>query len=400
MTRGGNLTGFVRTGLVLAIGIVLAGGLLLGAPTVRAEDEEERVLTFEGPTPLIDVIRAIGESLDLPLVWDPKSRAFQNKEVMGDVVLRGTTEEILAGFRGLLTFYELVVIPVGKGANQKLMIMDARQTAAIVKLKPKYVELNDDNIEQYAGMDGVFLTTTIRVANMENLRDARNALNRIVTGQNIGNVTEVPDARAFVVTDFAPNVVAIYRLLKEMDVGTPPDAAEAAAREVVFEAVRLKHAKAAEAVSVLTQHFAAPAAPPARQRTPQQAPSLVPALPGLKIHADPRLNQVLVTGMRKDVNRVLEVIGAMDQPLTPPTAQIQVVRLQHIDATAAAHVLDQLIRRYPQPWQRGPGTEYLPAVVADSQTNAVLLHGDDAAITMLRRVLADLDQVQEKDGDE
>ena len=77
---------------------------------------------------------------------------------------------------------------------------------------------------------------------MQDLRNARNALTRIVTGQNIGNVTEVPSAKTFVVTDFAPNVVAIYRLLKQMDV--PSASASTTTGET--EAIKLQHGTATD----------------------------------------------------------------------------------------------------------------------------------------------------------
>ena len=175
---------------VAALLLALVAGTL-----VRAEEEEEEermALNFEGPIEIETMIKEVGKAIDLPLIWDPKSRALQNKQATGDVSLVGTKGEILEGLRSLLTFYELVLVPVGADRNEKYLILDARQTAAIVKLKPTYVELTTTTWPTSRTLDGVFLTTTIKVEHMENLRDARNALNRIVTGQNIGNVTEVP----------------------------------------------------------------------------------------------------------------------------------------------------------------------------------------------------------------
>ena len=305
MTRARTIT----VGLLTLTALLLT---LVPSTTLRAEEEERVALNFEGPMPVEQLIQEVGKALDLPLIWDPKSRALQGKEVMGDVRLAGTKEEILRGLGSLLTYYELVIIPVGTDRNLKYLVLDARQTASIVKLKPVYVELNDDNLQKYEKLDGVFLTTTIKVEHMETLRDARNALNRIVTGQNIGNVTEVPAARAFVVTDFAPNVVAIYRLLREMDVSAEGRGAEAATSEEVFQAVRLKYASAETAAATLTAHFATnmrggPRMPQSQSQR-QQQPSQLPPRPVLRIQPDPRLNQLLISGMRKDVDRVLEVV--------------------------------------------------------------------------------------------
>jgi len=376
--------------------LTLAALLLTLVPTtaVRAEEEERTALNFEGPIAVEQLIKEVMKALDLPLIWDPKSRALQNKEVMGDVRLAGTKEEILRGLGSLLTYYELVIIPVGSDRNLKYLILDARQTAAIVKLKPVYVELTDDNLPQYEKLDGVFLTTTIKVEHMESLRDARNALNRIVTGQNIGNVTEVPAARAFVVTDFAPNVVAIYRLLREMDVPSGERGVEASASEEVFQAVRLKYASAESAAATLVSHFATSMQAGPRQAQPQRAQPYgeVPPRPLLRINPDPRLNQVLISGMRKDVDRVLQVVQAIDQPLPAINASVEVIRLEHVQAVAVAEALNQLIRRFPGPWLATPGTKDLPAVQAHHETNAILVHAGEQGATVIRRVIAEMDQ--------
>ena len=386
--------------LVLAFVVGLAGPGARADENGEAKAEERVVITFEGPLELELFLKKTAEALNLPLVWNPKSRALQGKEVIGEVKLQGTRTEILDGLRSLLTYYELVLIPTGAGANRKILVMDARQTAAIVKLKPTYIELNDDNLGEFEDKDGLFVTTTIRVNHMDNLRDARNALNRIVTGQNIGNVTEVPAARAFVVTDFAPNVVAIYLLLREMDVpfaGATPEAAE---REVIFQAVRLKHAVAREVASTLTQMFGGPThKKQAPVRTPQQAMSQVPPTPGLRIQPDARLNQVLITGMRQDVERVLEVLKAMDQPKTVATVELQFIRLQHVEAIGAAAALNQLIRRYPEAWQAQPGMGSLPVVEAHPETNGLLVQAPGDAATRLRRLVTEMDQpVEEPEG--
>ena len=165
-----------------------------------------------------DFLRAVAKHTKTPLVWNPQDKNIRGKKIIGNVNLRAPKGELFALARALLTVYELVMIPVGPGDYKVQLVMDARNLGAILKLKPEYVKLTDEKLGIYESADGKFITTTIRVENMTDLRNARNALTRIVTGSNIGNVTEVPAAKAFVVTDFAPNVVAIYRLLREMDV--------------------------------------------------------------------------------------------------------------------------------------------------------------------------------------
>ena len=73
-------------------------------------------------------------------------------------------------------------------------------------------------------------------------------------------------------------------------------------------------------------------------------------------------------------------------------ASVQVIRLEHIRDIEVVEVLNQLIRRFPGPWLTTPGAKDLPAVEAHQETNAILLHAGEAASTVLRRVITEMDQ--------
>jgi type II secretory pathway component GspD/PulD (secretin) len=386
-----------RTVCLVGVGfiVLLVGFLAGGAATPRAaadEGQEQVEIVLPEPLALEDFLRLVQRRLDVPLVWDPKSRALQNKELTPDLAFRGTKDEVLDAIRGLLTAYELVLVPVGQGANRKYFVADARQTQSLLRLKPAYVELGPDNLEHYATQDGLFVTTTIAMENVENLRDARNALSRLVTGQGIGSVQEVPDARAVVVTDFAPNVVAIYRLLKQMDVPVAARGPDTKDREVVFRAVPIRHAEAADVARLLQKHFALEASTqPRRAVAPNQAVPTVPPVPPLRIDADLRLNQVLVTGMQKDVVRVVEVVAALDRPRPAAPLVIEVIELAHIQAGPAAATLQALIHRSPSAWLAEEGVRDLPVVEAHTERNALLIQAGSAAAETLRRVIREMD---------
>ena len=218
--------------------------------------------------------------------------------------------------------------------------MDARQTAAIVKLKPKYVDLTEANLDMYESQDGMFLTTTIKVENMTNLRDARNALNRIVSGQNIGNVTEVPAARSFVVTDFAPNVVAIYRLLKEMDV-------QPEGKVVKSAYIQLEYATADEIEPVLQDLFTGREAVSRGPRPGggNQASADIEADPEPRIISDFRTNQLIIYATADDIAEIKEVVAKLDIAVFLPNTWVHVIPLKNLDAQETAEVLQSLIEQ-------------------------------------------------------
>jgi general secretion pathway protein D len=402
--------------VLAALAVLLGAFIAVPGRTVVADNDEDLVeIILTEALELEDFLKAVGKVAEFPLYWDPKSRALQNKQVIGARNLEAPRDELFNLVRALLTFYELVLIPVGPQGYQVYLVMDARQTAAIVKLKPRYVDLDESNLAEYESQDGLFLTTTIKVENMANLRDARNALNRIVTGQNIGNVTEVPAARSFVVTDFAPNVVAIYRLLKEMDV-------QPEGKQVKSAYIQLIHATADEIEPILQDLFTGReriTRGPTRGPQGQAASADIEEDPEPRIISDFRTNQLIVYGTQDDIAEIKEVVAKLDVEVHLPNTWVHVYPLKNLDAKDTAEVLQSLIEqstffgygaggsgrssgtgRQPasRPGRVGgqsstarPDEEEKPAVVADVASNSLLISASPRQFDELKRILIDID---------
>ena len=393
----------------LGLSLVLTPGSFTGAADgiSYAEDEElMRINIGEEDILIEDFLRTVARAAKVPLVWNPGDKNIRGKKIIGSVDLKAPKKDLFSLVRALLTFYDLVMIPVGPPGYQVQLVMDARQTSAILKLKPEYVDLTEENMEMYLHADGKFITTTIRVENMRDLRNARNALTRIVTGQNIGNVTEVPAANAFVVTDFAPNVVAIYKLLREMDV--KPEG-----REVVSRYIVLEHAVAEEIEPVLTDLFTGReriTTGQPRRPTPGSSSAGQSDDPEPRIIADPRTNKLILYGINRDLDEIEAVIENLDVAVYLPNDRVHVVRLKNLEAEETAEVLSQLIEAAsifgvsgggattggrPRPGG-GPATrtqreEEKPAVVADVKSNSLIIAATKRQFDELTRVIEEID---------
>ena len=222
---------------------------------------------------------------------------------------------------------------------------------------------------------------------MSDLRNARNALTRIVTGQNIGNVTEVPAAKAFVVTDFAPNVVSIFRLLRAMD---QPDAGSSTTSGKTI-AIQMKHAKAVEAALTLNAHFA-----PVRG-SPQRAPPVNPPQGAPRITADARTNQLLVSGSPSQVEAVTAAIQKIDVPVHHAkvvSQTVQLIRLAHIRADEAAMALSQLFMGALMVQPASMAAVARPSIVPHDQTNSLLISASDTQVATIRALVTEMDQSQ------
>ena len=365
--------------VLVLLGVAGAAAPASWVRTAGADGPDVEIAAQDGQD-LEVFLREVSRAADIPLVWNVNDKAIQGKKIMAAVAFKAPRSRVLSLARAILSFYDLVVIPVGPREKQVLLVMDARQTAAIVKLKPLPVELTDENLASYEYEDGLFITTMLKAPHLTSLREARNAFSRIVTGQNIGNVQEVSDS-TMIVTDFAPNVVAIYRLLKMMD------AAAADTGVGVFKAVALKNAAAQDVARLLAAQFASAA----QVLVGPQPGGVPPVPPGPRIQADARTNQVLVSGTAQDVRRVEEAIRTLDVPLQGAPTSAFLIPLRHIDAPEAAMALQALISASPSLW-RGPAPAAdRPSVVAHEETNALLVCADSEVVSAIREFVQAMD---------
>jgi len=359
--------------------LLLAVSLFAGpyAATLAHAGEDVISVTIGDEDVLMeDFLRTVSRASKVSLVWNPSDKNIRGKKIIGSVSIRAPRKEFFGLVRSLLTFYELVMIPVGPPGYRIQLVMDARQLSSLLKLKPEPVLLTDENLAEYEHNDGRYLSAVIRVEHMTDLRFARNALTRVVTGQNIGSVVEVPAANAFLVTDFAPNVVRAYRLIREMDV--PPYAA-ALGTECVF----LEHAAAADVARILIDQMVSRSTP----RAPNAAP--LPRAP--RITPDPRTNMVILTGTPAQLARAKTIVAKLDVRIHPTPPEVHLLRLANVAAEPTAAALQQLIRSAPALWRaagpRGPTVQ----VVAHAESNSLLVCAYLREFQKVRDVVAELD---------
>jgi type II secretory pathway component GspD/PulD (secretin) len=298
----------VRALLSLLMTSLLLGGSSSAARAQDPSPAEDGAAIVIGPEGMLitDLMSAVSKASGTPIVWSDQDKAVVTRRVKGPARIPVKDRAFLDTLRSLLSAQEVVLVPMGVRGAEYVYAMDARTLASqfILRVKPTWVVVNEANVEELEGKDGWFVSTVIPVENLENLRDARVALQRLVTANNIGNVQEVPAARAFVVSDFAPNVAAIWRVVRQMDVPTRTPGLK-------IESFRLAHAKATAVKSLLDGLY------PARPAFP------VPAQPGLEVApvgpyvmADEPTNQVFVRASTPDLTAIRGVIQSVDVPPT------------------------------------------------------------------------------------
>ena len=81
-------------------------------------------------------------------------------------------EDLFAWFQSLLSFQRLILVPVGPREHEQWMALDLN--ASQITNRPIFVP--EDDIENWADRDGVYIVSTITVKNMGDTSRARNAL--------------------------------------------------------------------------------------------------------------------------------------------------------------------------------------------------------------------------------
>ncbi len=235
-----------------------------------------------------------------PILYDPNSQRLQKSQMMGVEMIHAVPKgKELDLVRSILAFHEITLIPVGPKGYDILIAIDSRSTNNLVKNKAVYVDYKD--LARYEDRDGLYISCAIPIRHIENLTMLRTALSTMVTPAGIGRVHEVPGASRIIIMDYAPTVVAMARIVQEMDVDPEP---------VVTQTIVLGHAAAVALAATLKELFVSEAKPDPRQ-PPMMAGRFV-AAPRIAAY-EPR-NAIVVVATEKDLARIREVITQLDVP--------------------------------------------------------------------------------------
>jgi type II secretory pathway component GspD/PulD (secretin) len=378
---------------VLVWSVLLCMGAMAGPLTAPAEaggGDEATAFLIEADTPVevAELLRQVSLAADVRIQFDPESKTLRNATLGGARVrLSGSRADLIDQLRRLLVAYDLVVSPVGPPTAHHYLVEDVKGSNAMFRLHPEFVSIHAGNVDALGAQAGRFVTTWIPLQHVGDLRNARAALQRLVSQGNVGSVTEVPQAGGLVVTDFAPNVASVFRIIVAMDRAS---AGTTTAGTTV--AIPVEHGNAVDLAALLVAHYAdVPAGPTTRGAAPEASGAQPP-----RITADRRTNRVLVTGSDEAVEAVRAALALLDVPVpgapakalaASPSLHVALVHLEHARADDAANRLMNLMQQTRGAWDR----DFRPGVVPDERTNSLLVSGDADALARLREIVALLD---------
>lgn len=306
-----------------------------------------------------EVIKFVADVTERNMVVDPR--------VKGRVKVISKTElnevELLELFRSVLQVHDYTMIEVGN-VIRILPLKEARSSPVRV-VKKNFVPEKTDN---------GFITQVIQLENV----DATKVLPvlRPLVPQH-SHLAAYSPSNAIVLTDTAPNIERIRRIIQKIDLSALPET----------EVIILKYANADEMVTTLSK---------LTQKSAQEGPSTT----RFQMVADKRNNAVILTGEDVQRRRIKELLQTLDRP-NSQSGNVRVVYLEYADAKNMAQILSKVVQNLDKvgPANQSSGSSRTSSrrnnsgatVEADEDTNALLITANGDELQALLAVIDRLD---------
>jgi general secretion pathway protein D len=195
-----------------------------------------------------------------------------------------------------------------------------------------------------------------------------------------GHLVAYAPSNMLIISDRAANVQRLDKLIQQID--------RTGDREI--EMVKLQNAGAADIVRILTT---------LTQQDKQADPAVKPAT----VIADERSNSVLIGGDKSERQKLLDIIAQLDVPLSED-GSTQVVYLNYASAENLAPILEGYAQQADAASPKPGGAQATPAgaggggtfdgktrIIADKDSNALVIFGSPKSMKAVRNVIAQLD---------
>ncbi|MGY3257225.1 type II secretion system secretin GspD [Pseudomonas chlororaphis] len=323
-------------------GAVLSLGLLLSAMPSSAALTTQRLWTLNmKDAELRDLVSEVGEITGKTLVVDAR--------LQGKVSVQSSNaldkDGIYSLFLSVLRSQGFVALDQG----DRVLIVPA------VEAKTKSSEQSGDE----------FVTRVLDLRNA-NAAEISGVVRPLVSDD--AYVAPSASSNALVVSDSASNVERIRQVVSELD--------QAGNRS--FSTVALKHAWASDVARTLNESISQTGNGPS----------------DAKAVGDARSNRVILAGSAQARQRMADLVKAIDVP-SNANDSARVVRLHHSDAKKLSKLLDGIGKRLEDGNRgggEGKGSGNSILVSADESQNALVLMADPAQLSMLDKVITQLDQ--------
>ncbi|MBI4618469.1 MAG: type II secretion system secretin GspD [Planctomycetes bacterium] len=388
----------MKKNAVLAL-FALLGLAAFSAPAVAQGGGPMMPINFRD-MPLEDFLEAVTNELkgieSVRFLYKPEVRQVQiNLFSTVDIPKKNLMDVV----RLVLQFNGFLLIEEGTGPDWKIYRV-LRDTQG--RWEPPTLYKNEEGL---AGVEGYRYVTFVVPLKYASAKEVQGALKLArVTHPNVGNIVGIESSNTLLISDYAPMVKMLLEVVKLMDIPT---------EQLSYRVFDLSFASAEEVKTKLTELLTAQQQAQAAQPgvTLGQRPTSVAMV------AFERTQKLLVQSSPERLDEIAQIVREIDVPMKGPAGRIHVVPLKHAKADEVAKVLNELaeplsatVRSQERTGvitvERGPGggtitgttgpteeEETKPSVVADTNTNSLIVAASPAEWAELERIIEALDRL-------
>lgn len=343
---------------------------------------------------------------------DPQAKQQLSTKIRILGTLKIPKKEFYSTFQTIMKINDFVCVEMGQGAGRIIVITSLKSTqpAAKQQIAANAVFVADptENLEQYAAQPGVLVTTVFRLKYQDPQR-LSTSLRQYFPDQQLERVLSV-GTTGLLITSFGPNVYAMKSFLELLDV--PPDKGD----PPILEIVPLEFAAAEEIEPILSELITRQSKGRGQQiRSPEGATAALQPEEDyeIKIITDSRTNSLLVQAAKSDIPWVLDLISRLDTKLDAPESNFHVYEVKNVEAAKLADNLSKFLEQTQTAVQQaqqsmgrssarsgggaGGGSpipaahEQKPVVIADEQTNSIMITASKTRWSEIKNLLERLD---------
>jgi len=194
--------------MIVALAVVAA----VVAPVVAQEEGKYTLEGKEGGWEIEVLLAKLAELPDVNVTFDPHYPGIARRRIHIEGKVELGRSEFFDWIRALLFQNRLVLVPVGPETGGTYAVHDINSPN--VCTHPVHVPEAD--LAEWADRDGAYIMTSVRLDHLQDTARARNSLAQMMTRQ-VGRVTDNPTTQSMVIADFAPAVVAMVKILEQLD---------------------------------------------------------------------------------------------------------------------------------------------------------------------------------------
>jgi general secretion pathway protein D len=388
-----------------------------GAAMAQGEDEEIYVIQEQGGTyvlnfaqsdedesmTLYQFVQACEQVTGLNFTWGAETEALlknQQVNLLGAKTIE--KDRFYSFFQVMMIISDFVCTEIGEDDISVIKI-DSLATAARNNLRAGALYVEPERLEEYEDQPAILITTVVSLPNTD-VRQVSNSMRSMITDPNTQQMLPAGNSQSMVLVGFGSNVVALANMLKIID-----DASQTEVIPPEFDVIKLEYASAEDIAATVEELLEA--ANNNRSAGPQaQGPqgALNRNQGEAKILTESRTNSLLVMAMPEEMPRIKELVARLDVDVVERERNYHIYALDNVSAEDLAETLDEFLQDAVQLEQgaaagnqRGGASrasnnarEYV--VVADAETNSLLIAANRTRYEELKSLIERLDRRQDQ----